>query len=311
MLPKGRFHPFELDTFGLGRVLVAAARSGATRCLLGIGGSATNDAGFGLARSLGWRFLNSEGRAIHAWTDLDSLREIAPPESPALRHMRIVVATDVQNPLLGPRGATRVYGPQKGIRPTDVAATEACLKKLAGAMARLRGEDHSRRPGAGAAGGLGFGLVAFFGAGLDPGFALFAHHAGLEHLLDHCDLVLTGEGSIDASTFMGKAVGELAHLAQQRHLPCIAFGGQVRPAPSLPRAFVALHALTPHFVPAELAFRQPAQTLARLATRVASHWPPHPRLSRHHAASTLHESASETPARAGMIHQHPDSAQGS
>ena len=114
-LPTGKFHPFELDTFGLGVLLQAAANAGAKRCLLGVGGSATNDGGFGLARSLGWRFCNRRGKEIQQWTELAALARLEPPEAP-VRSGKLVVAVDVQNPLLGPSGCTRIFGPQKGLR---------------------------------------------------------------------------------------------------------------------------------------------------------------------------------------------------
>src|SRR5205085_2507920 len=119
MLPPGRFHPFELDTFGLGQVIRAAAKSGRlkgqSRCWMGIGGSATNDAGFGMARALGWRFFDNKGKEIKSWVSLESLQHIRPPKRRKW-FRELVVAVDVQNPLLGPRGCTRIYGPQKGLR---------------------------------------------------------------------------------------------------------------------------------------------------------------------------------------------------
>ena len=113
-LPRGKFHPFELDTFGLGAVLRAAAEHGARRGLIGIGGSATNDAGFGLARALGWDFTNAHDEQIERWTELHALAEMRPPEQTAWFE-ELIVAVDVQNPLLGTGGCTRVYGPQKGL----------------------------------------------------------------------------------------------------------------------------------------------------------------------------------------------------
>jgi glycerate kinase len=111
MLPPGKFHPFQLDTFGLGAVLQAAARKGARQIIVGIGGSATNDGGFGLARALGWRFLDTQDGEIESWTGLSALATIRPPKQRKLPE--IIVAVDVQNKLLGPRGATHIYGPQK------------------------------------------------------------------------------------------------------------------------------------------------------------------------------------------------------
>ena len=186
MLPAGRFHPFNLDTFGLGTVISAARAEGAKRLLVGIGGSATNDGGFGLARALGWKFFDKGGKLIERWTRLNALARIRPPRR--RKFGKIVVAVDVQNRLLGPRGATRVYGPQKGLRSSDFALAESCLRQLARVARRPFGQDYARLPGAGAAGGLGFGLMAFLGVRLEPGFALFARHAKPSRCLRAADL---------------------------------------------------------------------------------------------------------------------------
>jgi glycerate 2-kinase len=130
MLPAGRFHPFDLDTFGLAAGVRVAARKGSRRCVVGLGGSATCDGGFGLARGLGWEFLDANGRRIEQWTGLDKLRSVQAP--PRVRWFEeTIVAVDVRNTLLGPKGTTRVYGPQKGLRPQDFAHTERCLTRLA------------------------------------------------------------------------------------------------------------------------------------------------------------------------------------
>jgi glycerate kinase len=226
MLPPGRFHPFDLDTYGLGKVLQHVARRGARRCLVGLGGSATNDGGFGLGRGLGWRFLDKQGQEITRWIDLRKLHELEPPHR-KLAPAQVMAAVDVQNPLLGARGATRIYGPQKGIRPQDYELAEKCLKRLERVVEQNAGGDLACHPGAGAAGGLGFGLLAFAGARLVPGFDLFSREAGLSQKLRWADLVLTGEGSIDSSTMMGKGVGELALECGALGKPCIGFGGVV------------------------------------------------------------------------------------
>ena len=169
MLPPGKFHPFELDTFGLGAVLRAAQAKGAKGILVGIGGSATNDGGFGLARALGWKFVDKLGHPVERWTELHRLSCVHSSELRPFEN--VTVAVDVQNPLLGPRGATRVYGPQKGLRPDDFDLAERCLGQLASVMAREFKRDFAQAPGAGAAGGLGFGLLAFLGARLEIGRA--------------------------------------------------------------------------------------------------------------------------------------------
>lgn len=266
-LPPRRFHPLHLDTRGLGLVLRAAARRGARRCVLGIGGSATNDGGFGLAVSLGWQFLNRAGQRIGCWTDLVHLAGVRPP---AVREwpLQLVVAVDVQNRLLGPHGCTRVYGPQKGLRPSDFAVAEACLRRLATVVHRTAGRDLAKVPGAGAAGGLGFGLLAFAGGRLVPGFALMACEARLPAQLRRADLVLTGEGCLDRSSLMGKGTGELASCCRQRGIPCVALSGRMRDRAAVAKAFTVAVALTDRMPLAE-ARRRTAGALRRLVAQVA------------------------------------------
>ena len=266
MLPPKKFHPFELDTSGLGLVLAAAARRGAKRCLLGIGGSATNDAGFGVARAVGWRFLDRSGNEILQWTNLRSLARLCPPPSRCWPR-QIVVAVDVQNPLLGPRGASRIYGPQKGLRQEDFKLAEACLRRLAKVVAAETGHDGSRTPGAGAAGGLGFGLPAFLGARLEPGFELYAQQAALNRRLRWADLVVTGEGALDSSTLMGKGVGQVARRCRQVQIPCLGLAGVVQAGRDGNKVFAELHALT-DLTDVEEAKAHPALWLERLARQV-------------------------------------------
>jgi glycerate kinase len=269
-LPPKKFHPFELDTFGLGAVIRAAAKKGAARCLIGIGGSATNDAGFGLARALGWNFVDRRGKEIARWTQLDLLATVQPPRRTRW-FAKLIVAVDVQNPLLGARGCSRVYGPQKGLTPEDFSHAEACLRRLAAVVKRQMHRDHSRQPGAGAAGGLGFGLASFLGAELRPGFELFARKAKLDQRLRRADLVITGEGAMDASSFMGKGAGEIAHLCLKLKIPCIGLAGII----TSPRKklFSTQRSLT-ELTSLEKARQRPAYWLERLAAQVANDWPP-------------------------------------
>lgn len=274
MLPPGKFHPFELDTFGLGAVLRAAAAKEARRCLVGIGGSATNDGGFGVARAMGWRFFDKAGSEISRWSGLACL---AGAREPARRRWfgELVVAVDVRNPLLGARGATRIYGPQKGLRPQDFECAERCLGRLARVLRRQSGRDLSRHPGAGAAGGLGFGLSALLGARLTPGFELFAGLAGLEQRLLDADCVITGEGAIDHSTLMGKGVGELARRCRRLRRPCLALGGTVKATTADLRLFSAVHALT-ELTSQAAAKQQAGFWLERLSERTARRFAPCP-----------------------------------
>jgi glycerate 2-kinase len=267
MLPPKQFHPFQLDTLGLGAVVRAAMRRGARRSLIGIGGSATNDGGFGLARALGWEFLNPNGKSIERWTDLIRLERIRAPRSRRW-FSSLVVATDVQNRLLGARGASRVYGPQKGLRLQDFALAERCLGRLARVARQQFGHDFARKPGAGAAGGLGFGLMAFLKAEMQPGFDLIARQASLDRRLNAADLVITGEGAIDRSTLMGKGVGQIGQRCRRLQIPCIGLAGMVSASPGTRACFTQTHALTELTTVAQAKARS-AYWLERLAQRVA------------------------------------------
>jgi glycerate kinase len=235
---------------------------------MGLGGSATNDGGFGLARALGWEFVDRKGELIERWTGLSRLERIRVP-----RRRRwfgaVVAATDVQNRLLGQHGATRVYGPQKGLHARDFALAERCLGRLARVVKQQFGYDFARQQGAGAAGGLGFGLLAFLGADLQPGFALFARQAGLERRLRATDLVVTGEGAIDRSTLMGKGVGQIVLRCRQLKIPCIALAGMLSPDLGSGAGFTEARALT-ELTTAAQAKARPAYWLERLARLTAA-----------------------------------------
>ena len=270
-LPPGKYHPFELDTFGLGELFQAVAQAGARRCLVGIGGSATNDAGFGMARALGWVFVNAHGDLIERWTELHALAHFRCVR-PLPEFDQVLVAVDVQNRLLGPQGCTRVYGPQKGLCPEDFEFAERCLGRLAEVVARELHRSVADEPGTGAAGGLGFGLSSFLQARLEPGFALLALHTGLKERVAQADLVVTGEGAIDGSSLMGKGVGELARWCQQCGLPCVGLAGQVGEEARASRLFGALHALAPDVASREQALAEPSRWLELLTSRVAAAW---------------------------------------
>jgi len=263
-LPANKYHPFELDTCGLGEVLLAAAEKGARECLVGIGGSATNDGGFGMAGALGWQFFNHHDKKILRWTELHSLAQIRPPD-PQRLFERVTVAVDVQNPLLGPQGCTRIYGPQKGLKLEDFEFAERCLEQLSVILAKELHLNCSEEPGAGAAGGLGYGLRCFVGAKLESGFSLFARYAKLEQRLRNVNLVITGEGAIDSSSTMGKGVGELGALCKRLNIPCIVMGGTVLSG----AAFDKTYALAPDFVSREEALANPAAHLEVLAAKAA------------------------------------------
>ena len=269
-LPPGEFHPFELDTFGLGAAIRAAAAKGAKRCVIGIGGSATNDGGFGLACALGWEFWSGDGAPILRWTELHRLARILPPRRTRW-FAELIVAVDVQNPLLGVRGATRVYGPQKGLLSSEFREAERNLRRLDASFNQRRSQTAASIAGAGAAGGLGFGLMTFLGAKAEPGFDLFARFAKLKERLRAADLVITGEGCIDDSTFMGKGVGEIARRCRKEKIPCLAFAGKIAARAAANRFFTEARSLTELTAVAK-AKTDSARWLTQLTEQTARQW---------------------------------------
>ncbi len=267
LLPAGKFHPFELDSYGLAAVLTAAQRLNPARLIIGAGGSATNDGGFGMARGLGWTFHGKNDRPLDQWWKLHELARIQPPAQPM--RANLTVAVDVQNVLLGKTGCSHVYGPQKGLRPHDLAPADKSLRRLAAVLKRQYGLDHANVPGAGAAGGLAFGLMSFAGARIESGFDTFACAAKLPARIGACDFVMTGEGKIDRQTLMGKGVGRVATLCAELKVPCIGLAGVVSLPLRADRLFSKTAALT-DLTTGENARRRAAFFLRRLAREIAA-----------------------------------------
>jgi glycerate 2-kinase len=263
------------STFGTGELLAHALReSGVGRVIVGIGGSATNDGGIGLAAALGYRFLDAAGHELEPVPG--NLEELACIQlAVALPAVSVTVACDVINPLLGPRGATRIYGPQKGLRGEEEAQRlEAGLTRLADLAAATFGCDYRETPGAGAAGGLGFGLLTFCRAELCPGFDLVAKVLDLEAAVGRADLVLTGEGSLDGQTLEGKTPVGVAAVARRLGKPVIVFGGRVEAkAKAALRAhfddLIALADVEPELTQEQRIAQEP-ELLRRHAGRLAS-----------------------------------------
>ncbi|HYE33064.1 MAG TPA: glycerate kinase [Methylomirabilota bacterium] len=271
LLPPGKFHPFQLDTWGVGELLKDAARQGARTCYAGVGGSATNDGGFGMARALGWKFIDHAGREIAEWTKLEDLKTIHPPSRRLFDE--VWVANDVQNPLLGIQGASRIYGPQKGLKQADFALAEACLGGLAEVCRGQFGIDYAAIPGAGAAGGLGFGMVAFAGGKFRPGFELFAEVAHLDGRIGKADLVISAEGAIDEQTAMGKGVGGVAVLCAKQAKPCFGLAGALLLKEAGP--FTKSLGIYPHLTEStDRAKAEASVLLAQLAERAARDFKP-------------------------------------
>jgi glycerate kinase len=227
-LSQTELDPIRATTFGVGEMILDASRRGAKEIIIGLGGSATNDGGFGMARALGFRFFYGSKELKRAVSDLEYLTKIEVPVaagvSPANSatqptrlppQLKIIAAVDVRNSLLGKNGATRVFGPQKGATKDQIDILERALTRLADVVAKEFGFDYRDEPGAGAAGGLGFGLMSFCAAKTRPGFDVVAETVGLESKMKEADLVITGEGSLDRQSLEGKTPVGVARLARK------------------------------------------------------------------------------------------------
>ena len=229
-LPPERLDPRRASTFGTGELIRAALDAGVRRLLIGVGGSATNDGGAGAASALGARLLDDAGRLLPPGGA--ALARLARIDSagldPRLAQVEIVVLADVRNPLIGPDGASAVYGPQKGADPQAVAELDRALRHFADIVARDLGREIAALPGAGAAGGLAAGLVAFAGARIESGLERVAGAVRLDARLADADLALSGEGSLDRQSAFGKTVAGVAGRAAAAGVPCLAVAGRVR-----------------------------------------------------------------------------------
>jgi glycerate kinase len=227
LIPSERRDPRRASTYGFGQLLEAARRDGVAQVIAGIGGSATNDGGAGMAQALGYRFLDAQGRELErGGAALARLERIdSSGFDLGWSSVKVRVACDVTNPLTGPLGASAVYGPQKGADPDMVRELDAALTRLASVIERDLGKRVADIPGAGAAGGTGAGLVAFLDAELVPGAPLVVEAAGLDAQLAGADLVITGEGQVDEQTAYGKAPGEVAKRAKAAGVPVVLLAG--------------------------------------------------------------------------------------
>jgi glycerate kinase len=228
-----RRNPLHTTSYGTGELIAAALNAGARHLILGLGGSATNDLGAGMAQALGVRFLRADGTAIEEPLCGGLLRDVAALDlsglHPALASCRLEVACDVDNPLLGPHGATAVYGPQKGATPAIEAELEAGLAHLIALVEEASGREVRERPGAGAAGGMGAMLMGLTAAELRPGIELVLEASGFTAALEGADLVLTGEGRVDAQTAHGKTIHGVARTAAAAGVPVVVLAGEIGP----------------------------------------------------------------------------------
>lgn len=231
-MPVGVHAPLTATTYGTGELLLAAVDAGARRIVLGVGGSATTDGGTGMLAALGARFLDEDGDPVPAGggplvemvsADLSGIDE-------RLREVEIVLASDVDNPLTGPKGAAHVYAPQKGATPQDVQLLDSALThfvQIMGASAGSRAAELAEAPGAGAAGGIGYGALLGLNAVFRPGIDVLLEVLGFADALERCDLVITGEGSLDEQTLHGKAPAGVAAAARKADKPVLAVCGRL------------------------------------------------------------------------------------
>jgi len=229
LVPPGKRNPLVTTTYGTGELIRAALASDCRKSIIGIGGSATNDGGAGMAQALGVRFLDNKGSALpFGGAALANLERIDVANlDPGLVGFDVLIASDVNNPLCGPKGASAVYGPQKGATPEKVAQLDAALAHYAGVIKKDLGIDVRDVPGAGAAGGLGMGLMVFLKARMSPGIEVVVQATGLVEEMKDADLVLTAEGRIDFQSAMGKVLQGVAQKAKEFGIPVIALAGEV------------------------------------------------------------------------------------
>ena len=222
-------NPLIASSYGTGELMLAAVRSGAKRIIVGLGGSATNDAGAGLLQALGVRLLDKNGNDLaHGGAALANLTTIdISTMDPALKNVAITAACDVTNPLTGPTGASAVFGPQKGASQADVATLDAALAHFAQVIDSQLGVAVNDVPGAGAAGGIGAALKGFLNAEFRPGIAIVIEQSGLDAAAQWADVVFTGEGSIDFQTKFGKTPAGVAETAKRHGKPVIAIAGHI------------------------------------------------------------------------------------
>ncbi|MEY4135707.1 MAG: hypothetical protein RL386_2057 [Bacteroidota bacterium] len=219
--------PMLTTTLGTGELIKVAVQGGVREVKLFLGGSATNDGGTGIAHALGFRFLDEKGRAfLPTGGSLSDIRDILPPTDDAFEDIRLICLCDVQNPLLGKNGASHIFAPQKGASPADVEILEAGMVHFARMVARYSGRDIADIPGGGAAGGIAAGLHGLLGAEISSGLATIFALTHFEEKIRQADIVVSGEGKLDAQTLGGKVVSGVMEMAQKYDKPVVLFTGQ-------------------------------------------------------------------------------------
>ncbi|MED3962601.1 glycerate kinase [Niallia taxi] len=276
LVPATKRNPLLTTTRGTGELIAAALDYNVNHIIIGIGGSATNDGGAGMARALGTRFLNSDGQEIGegggALSDLAAI-DLSRLDS-RLADVKIEVACDVDNPLIGPKGASAIYGPQKGATPVIVNQLDENLAHYAAIIEKDLGVKIADVPGAGAAGGLGGGLLAFMQAELSRGVDIVMEAAKLSDIIAGADLVITGEGKIDGQTIFGKTPIGVAKTAKKHGVPVIGIAGNVASDSDVVHEYGidAIFSILPGAVSLQEAFLHADEFVERTARNIAAVW---------------------------------------
>jgi glycerate kinase len=231
LLKRNEYDPLHATTFGTGQMIVHAIESGATKIILCIGGSATVDGATGILRTLGYRFLDSDGNELSDPASLHLLTDYIKTKTDILSNVQFIVLCDVFNPLLGKNGSAAVFGPQKGARPEDIPLLEAGLSRLRALILKKNHIEIGTITHGGAAGGIAAGLYGMLDAQLENGIDYFLSVTGFENEVKKASLVITGEGSLDRQTLEGKAPAGVAKKAKEFNVPVIGFGGKVPDEP--------------------------------------------------------------------------------
>ncbi|WP_088104469.1 glycerate kinase [Halalkalibacter urbisdiaboli] len=273
LVPREKRNPLYTTSYGTGQLIVDALEKGAQHIILGIGGSATNDGGAGLAQALGVQLKTREGEAIaYGGSALSTLHEIdLSIIDPRLQDVTIEVACDVDNPLLGPEGAAAIYGPQKGATDEMIETLDQCLAHYATIIYETTGKDVRQRAGAGAAGGLGAGLLAFLDVRLERGINLILAATKFSERMKGADLVITGEGRLDRQTVFGKTPIGVATAAKLESIPVIAIAGQLAPGHDVifEHGIDAAFSIVPSVISLDDAFENGLLYLEQTATNIA------------------------------------------
>lgn len=265
LVPVNERNPMKTTTFGTGELIADALNRGCRHFLIGLGGSATNDAGLGMLQALGFRFFDKGGREVGSREKSITLCGALLPEicsidssstHPALKEASFTAACDVHNPFFGPHGAAYVFAPQKGADEEMVKELDAAMQHLSGVILRTTGKDVSTYPGAGAAGGMGGGLYALLDAQLKPGIELLLETLDFTEKIKDAELIITGEGKSDRQTVMGKVPWGILQEAQKQHVPVVLLAGAIEDTEMLNEAgFRGVFSITPSPIPLEQAMR--------------------------------------------------------